>query len=109
MSVYRTLLAVLAAACIASPVFADDNAATSSDDQTQAVQTQPAALVNLNTATAKDLMKLKGLNATRARAIVAYRKKHGDFKTTEDLAKVKGFKKMKAETMEEITSQVTVN
>lgn len=109
MSAYRFMLAVLAAAFIASPVFADESAATTSNDQTQTMQTQPQVKINLNTATAKDLMKVKGLNASRARAIVVYRKKHGDFKTPQDLANVKGFKKLKPQMMEEITDQVSVN
>lgn len=109
MSVYRFMLAMLASAFIASPVFADDSATTTTSDQTQTMQTQVMPKVNLNTATAKDLMKVKGLNASRARAIVAYRKKHGDYKTTQDLANVKGFKKLKPQMMEEITSQVTVD
>lgn len=105
MSVYRLMLASLVAAFLASPVFADDAAATG--EATETTQMVPAPKVNLNTATAKDLMKVKGLNASRARAIVVYRKKNGDFKTTQDLAKVKGFKKMKPDSLEQITNQVT--
>lgn len=108
MSVYRLMLAALAAAFIASPVFADDSMATTTDTTATTTQTATDIKVNLNTATAKDLMKVKGLNASRARAIVAYRKKHGDYKTVQDLANVKGFKKMKPDSLEQITSQVTV-
>lgn len=108
MSVYRLMLAALAAAFIASPVFADDSIATTTDTTATTTQTATDIKVNLNTATAKDLMKVKGLNASRARAIVAYRKKHGDYKTVQDLANVKGFKKMKPDSLEQITSQVTV-
>lgn len=127
MSVYRTLLAAVAAIAISSPVLAaDDNASNNaSDNQQQAMQlsdnsstdansnssttsTSTDAKVNLNTASAKDLMKVKGLNAAKARAIVAYRKKHGDFKTTEDLANVKGFKKMNADTLKSIEDQLTI-
>ena len=46
--------------------------------------------LNVNTATAKQLVKLKGIGKTRAERIVAYRKAHGDFKTVADLSKVKG-------------------
>jgi competence protein ComEA len=107
MSFYRVALASALALAIASPVFADDVAPTTTQD-TAAVQ--PADIkINLNTASAKDLMKVKGLNASRARAIVAYRKKHGDFKTTQDLANVKGFKKLNAESLQQITDQVSVN
>lgn len=118
MSFYRTLLAALAAVVIASPVFAED--ATPSTDATPAAEATttattdaaaPAAMeakVNVNKASAKELMKVKGLNASKARAIVAYRKKNGDFKSVEDLAKVKGLKKMKAEDLKAIEDQLTI-
>lgn len=105
MSVYRLMLASLVAAMLASPVFADN---TTTSGPTETTQATPAPKINLNTATAKDLMKVKGLNASRARAIVVYRKKHGDFKTTQELANVKGFKKMKSDSLAQITDQVTV-
>ena len=47
--------------------------------------------VNLNTAGAKEIADiLKGVGTKKAEAIVAYRKKHGDFNKIEDLAAVKG-------------------
>lgn len=112
MSFYRALLATVVAAAIASPVFADDAAATqNATEATPAVQTSDAAAtkIDLNKATAKELMKVKGLNAPKARAIVAYRKKHGEFKTMDDLMNVKGFKKMNEEKMQEISSQLSVD
>ena len=126
MSFYRTLLAAVAAVVIATPVFAeesttepqtlaDNTPAAQTTDTSGAMQqssTDQSAMtetkVNVNKATAKELMKVKGLNASKARAIVAYRKKHGDFKTVDDLSKVKGFKKMKPEMMKEITDQLSV-
>lgn len=120
MSFYRTLLAAVAAIVIASPVFADDTATTEAmtngttvQQATEATDTTAAATmeqtkINLNKATVKELMKVKGLNASKARSIVAYRKKHGDFKSTDDLTHVKGFKKMKAESLKEIADQLTI-
>jgi|SRR5579862_2110247 len=126
MSFYRTLLAAVAAVAIASPVFADDTAATQGTNEAApamqvsdntsaqapagdaAAATAEQAKVNLNKATVKELVKVKGLNASKAKAIVAYRKKHGDFKSTDDLSSVKGFKKMKPETLKEITDQLSV-
>ena len=47
--------------------------------------------VNINSANEKELMlSLKGIGKKKAKAIIDYRKKHGQFKTVEDLAKVKG-------------------
>jgi len=47
--------------------------------------------VNLNKAGAKEIAKaLTGIGIKKAKAIVAYREKHGDFKAVEELASVKG-------------------
>lgn len=49
------------------------------------------ATVNINTADAKTLADvLVGVGPSRAKAIVAYRKAHGEFADVADLAKVKG-------------------
>lgn len=132
MSIYRTLLAALAAIVIASPVFADDAAnagmtetmpAAQSDNtqtlaeaaasSTAAATTETSATtettkININTAPAKELLKVKGINPSKARAIIAYRKKHGNFKTIDDLANVKGFKKLNSNTLKSIEEQLTV-
>lgn len=115
MSLYRSLLAAVAAIAIAAPVFADDTTTATTTDTTAATQTtgttdQQAVKINLNTATAKDLTKVKGLNASKAKAIIAFRNKQTDkkFTSVDQLANVKGFKKMKPETMKMITDQLTV-
>ena len=48
------------------------------------------AKVNINTATVKELMALKGIGHKVAERIVAYRETHGQFKKAEDLRKVEG-------------------
>jgi competence protein ComEA len=116
MSFYRTILTAVAAIAIAAPVFADDTSDNMQGTTNQSVQTTTESTtatettnkVNLNTAAAKDLMKVKGVNAPKARAIIAYRKKHGNFKSTDDLANVKGFKKMNADTLKSIEDQLIV-
>jgi len=53
-----------------------------------------AAPIDINTADAKAISKvMKDVGIKKAEDIVAYRKKHGDFKTVDDLAKVKGIGK----------------
>lgn len=52
---------------------------------------QAAGVVNLNTATEEELQLLPGVGPTRAAAIVAYRKRHGNFRKVEELTRVKGF------------------
>ncbi|MDH5600903.1 MAG: helix-hairpin-helix domain-containing protein [Gammaproteobacteria bacterium] len=50
-----------------------------------------AGPVNINTANAQSLSKnIKGIGLKKAEAIIAYREKHGEFKTVADLTKVKG-------------------
>ncbi|MGQ3480541.1 ComEA family DNA-binding protein [Paenibacillus sp. TY11] len=46
--------------------------------------------VNINTATAAELMELPGVGAKKAEAILNYRNQHGPFKRVNDLDQVKG-------------------
>lgn len=48
------------------------------------------AAVNINTATAEQLESLPEIGPGKARAIIEYRKAHGNFKTLEDIKNVKG-------------------
>ena len=50
-----------------------------------------AVPVDINSADAQTLaMELKGVGATKAKAIVSYREQHGPFKQVDDLLQVKG-------------------
>lgn len=129
MSLYRTLLAAVAAIALAAPAFAEETitvpAGTSKTESVGGIQVeadasqaqqaateaqQPGAQtkLNLNTASAKELKMVKGLNPAKARAIVNYRKKHGNFQSIDDLKNVSGFKKMKDEDMKSIQDQLTI-
>jgi competence protein ComEA len=46
--------------------------------------------VNINTATAEELVQLEKIGPSYASRIVEYRQKHGPFKTPEDIMQVKG-------------------
>jgi len=48
------------------------------------------AVVNINSASQKQLEELPGVGPAKAKAIIDYRKKNGAFKATEDLKKVDG-------------------
>ncbi|MBE9536419.1 MAG: helix-hairpin-helix domain-containing protein [Proteobacteria bacterium] len=61
--------------------------------------------VNINTATVKELQKLKGIGKTIAKRIVAYREDVGTFKEIADIKKVKGVGKG---TLEKIADQIIV-
>ncbi|GEM_PF-990767 len=85
-------------------------------DNESATTTTPAATaanpvtakININKATVKELAALKGVNPFKARAIVAYRKKNGNFTSLDDLSKVKGFKRMKPDVLKEVQSQLSL-
>lgn len=47
-------------------------------------------MININTATSKDLETLPSIGETRANSIILYRKKNGNFENIEDLKKVDG-------------------
>jgi len=49
--------------------------------------------VDINTATQSELESIKGLGPSKAKAIIAYREKKGNFKSIEELDNVKGFGK----------------
>ncbi|HEX4045532.1 MAG TPA: helix-hairpin-helix domain-containing protein [Gammaproteobacteria bacterium] len=119
MSFYRTLFVAVAALALASPVVADDastttttttqNASDNANAQTTTTTDSSMQKINVNTASVQDLSKIKGLNASKARAIISYRKKHGDFKSLDELANVKGFKKIKPDMMQKIQDQLSVD
>ena len=46
--------------------------------------------ININTASVEQLSKLKGIGATKAKAIVAYREQKGLFTSVDELVLVKG-------------------
>ncbi len=64
------------------------------------------AAVNLNTATQQQLEEVKGIGPSKAKAIVEYRNKNGQFKSVDDLDKVKGFGK---KSIDKLRSDVSVS
>jgi competence protein ComEA len=73
------------AACLSVQTFAQGAAPA---PEPKAVK--PAAIVNLNTATAAELQALPGIGAKVAERIVEYRVKKGLFKKVEELMNVQG-------------------
>lgn len=61
--------------------------------------------VNINTADAATLEQLKGIGPAKAKAIVDFRKQHGNFSSAADLAKVPG---IGDKTVAQLGSQITV-
>ena len=62
-------------------------------------------LININTAPASELVKLKGIGEVKAAAIVEYRRINGNFKTVQDIMNVSGIGE---KTFEKIRGQITV-
>ncbi len=58
--------------------------------------------ININTATAEELMHLKGVGPKYSAAIIAYREKYGPFKTPQDLMQVSGIGQKTFEKNQEI-------
>lgn len=122
MSLYRLLVVMVASMGLATVAFATDQGSNNQNsNDTQMIQvadsdssssattssTMEQTKVNINTATTKELMKVKGLTASKAKSIVMYRKKHGDFKSLDDLKQVKGLKNLDDQTMQSIQDQLT--
>ncbi len=86
---------VVAALAFSFSAFAADTPAKPVAAKPAASAEKPAAavpqeVININTADAQSLTKLKGIGAKKAEAIVAWRKANGAFKSVDQFAEVKG-------------------
>ena len=70
-----------------------------------AASSQANGLINLNTATAEQLMTLPGIGEARAADILAYRAKIGQFTDVEELMNVSGIGEAR---FEKIKDKITV-
>ena len=61
--------------------------------ETSSVGNSNDAIININTASKEQLMKISGIGKTKAEAILAYREKNGEFKKKEDITKLRGIGK----------------
>lgn len=84
-----------------------------SDGQMVTIPTQIPAnsgdqsgLININTASAAELMSLPGIGEVTAGRIVAYREANGPFQTIDDLVKIDG---ISTATVDEIRDYITVS
>lgn len=96
MSTSRRALAALVAALVlvSSTAWADPpHAARTTPAATSGTQATPApspGVVNLNTATEEELVRLPGIGPSRAAAILALRQRLQRFRTVDDLQRVRG-------------------
>lgn len=63
------------------------------------------ALVNINTASKRELQSLPNIGPVKAKTIEDYRREHGNFKKAEDIIKVKG---IGSATYEKLKNHITV-
>ncbi len=70
----------------------------------QASAPQETKLINVNTASQKELVALPGIGETIAQRIIEYRKTHGPFHRPEDLLAVKGIGPKKLEKIRDLIS-----
>ena len=85
----RTLLSVVALVGLAA-VLPGAHASQSKAPASSAVKPAVAGPVNINTASAAELVALPGIGARTAGRIVEYRQKNGPFKKIEKLMNVRG-------------------
>jgi len=86
---FRTLVPVVALA-IALTAPSLTSAQTPHAAAQPSAKKAPAAIVNLNTASAADLQTLPGIGAKTAARILDYRQKNGPFKKIEELMNIRG-------------------
>ena len=68
-------------------------------------QPETNGLININTASAAQLMEIKGIGEVKAAAIIRYREENGGFKSIDEILNVKGIGE---KTFEKICGQITV-
>ena len=66
--------------------------AATTDSSAQSATPRSDGIVNINTAGLEELMTLKGVGESRARAIIEYREQQGSFETPEDIMNISGIK-----------------
>lgn len=97
----RIICILVSVVCLA---FAAPTLAIGADEPTR-VAAAEVATINVNTATVQELQSLPRIGSVTAERIVAYRTEHGDFRSPEDLIKVKG---IGAKTLEKIRELISV-
>ena len=102
-TIIRCLSVVVVVMLLALPVIAAEPAAPQQQEPAKA-SAAPAkkapgleGQININTATAEQLVLLPGVGKKTADAIIEYRTKNGNFKAVDDITKVKGIGAKKLE------------
>jgi len=96
----KKLAIVLAVILFALPSF------TFASSPATASETVATASLNINQATAKELVKLPGIGKVTAERIIVFREANGPFVSIDDLLKVNGMGK---KTLAKIRDQISLN
>ena len=91
----------------AAPCFDNSQAAYNHliAQENAAIQARDQAVININRATEGELTSLHGIGSSKAQEIILYREMFGDFKSVDELTKVKG---IGAKTVEKNRSRLSV-
>jgi competence protein ComEA len=110
MNFTRLLMLSIAVLALNNPVSAATSHSTSANQAIKAGALAKAsnAAVNINTASMQELLQVPGMTANKAKSLLTFRKKNGNFQTVEDLRKVSGFKRMSTTQWEEWLTKLTV-
>nr|WP_317199643.1 ComEA family DNA-binding protein [uncultured Psychrobacter sp.] len=111
------ILCLLLIGCIISALPAQVHAAPCFDDpasayqyllaqEKSAVKAREQKRVNINRASEGELTSLNGIGSSKAQAIILYREMFGDFKSVDELQKVKG---IGAKTVEKNRSRLQIS
>jgi competence protein ComEA len=87
---------------VPEPAAAGNN--TSSDSAALSNAPPVPTLININTATAAQLMELPGIGETKAAAIISYRENNGPFTTIEQIMNVSGIGPATFESLKDLTT-----
>lgn len=68
----------------------EETSKTESKKNEEEIENSEPVIVNINTATKEELLKLNGIGDSKAESIIAYREENGVFETIEELKKVSG-------------------
>lgn len=100
---FLTMTSLQAAPCFDNPQQAYDYLLAQEKYETQAREQAP---VNINRAAEGELVSLNGIGSSKAQEIILYREMFGDFKSVDELEKVKG---IGAKTIEKNRSRLRVH